>query len=640
VIPFDFAMNSRSVFTICFAGVLYAQDPAKVDPVRTEITVNEKIAAEAPASITSWPKIQIQENPGVNVDDRLRSIPGFTLFRRSSSVVANPTTQGISLRGLGSSGASRTLVLWDGVPANDPFGGWVYWTRFSPEEIDRIEVARGASTSVFGDRAIGGSIQLSSRQAEPWRLHGAYEGGNRNTHQLSGGFSHLQPRWAFSTVARAFRTDGYYIIEDGRRGAVDTKAGVNFAAGDVRLDFLGAKDRFFLKFDALTEDRANGTVVQRNSTALGTLSGQYFREIGKDNLSLTAWHGREEFHATFSAIVANRSSERLTMSQQVPAEVSGAAALYRLQRTGVNALFGGDFTRVEGYSVETSFPTGFANRGGVQWQRGVFAQTDVKAGPLKLFGGGRVHAAGTQGGFFSPSGGFVLGRKQWRGRGTVYRSFRAPTLNELYREFRAGNAVTRANDALKPEFAFGSELGIDYSGETTRGSVTFFRTSLSDLITNVTLLSTPTLIERQRRNAGAALTRGVEANFTQRWRDLRLELAWLYSESRFANRFRIPQVPKHAGNALMTWAKGRTLLSGGLRSFSAQFEDEINTFRLPGYATVQVAMRHGLTDQLSAIASFENLLDRRFYTGFTPVPAIGAPRLWRAGLRWEGRVRK
>jgi len=170
--------------------------------------------------------------------------------------------------------------------------------------------------------------------------------------------------------------------------------------------------------------------------------------------------------------------------------------------------------------------------------------------------------------------------------------------------------------------------------------VTFYRTALSDLITNVTLRIAPTLIERQRQNAGNALTRGVEVNFSQRWNALRLDTAWLFSESRFANRNRIPQVPKHAGNATMTWAQGRLLLSGGLRSFTAQYEDELNTFRLPGYATVQASARVGLTGQLAAIAAFENLLDRRFYTGFTPVPAIGAPRLIRAGLRWEGRLRK
>ena len=59
----------------------------------------------------------------------LRQVPGFSLFRRTTSRAANPTTQGVSLRGLGASGASRALVLSDGFPLNDPFGGWVYWDR-------------------------------------------------------------------------------------------------------------------------------------------------------------------------------------------------------------------------------------------------------------------------------------------------------------------------------------------------------------------------------------------------------------------------------------------------------------------------------------------------------------------------------
>lgn len=648
VLLFEFRMKISSSLLIAISLAAFAQnqaptnqDQTKLEPVRTEITVNERIAAEAPASITLLTRKEIIQQPGINIDDRLRSVPGFTLFRRSSSLIANPTTQGISLRGLGSSGASRTLVLWDGIPVNDPFGGWVYWTRFSPEDLERIEVVRGASTSVFGDRALGGSIQLSARQPEPWRVFGAYEGGNKNTHQVTGGLSHLTPRWAFSTQGRAFRTDGYYLIEETRRGSVDTTAGVDFIAGDVRVDYIGAKDRLFLKFDVLTEDRANGTVLQRNSTSFGNLSGHYFREFGRDSLSVSTWYSNEEFHSSFSAISANRNVETLTMRQSVPAASVGGAGIYRMRRSSLNALFGGDFTRVEGYSRETSYPSlAFANRGGEQWQRGGFAQSDVTLGILRLFGGGRVHAAGVQSAFFSPSGGFVVGKKSWRGRGTAYRSFRAPTLNELYREFRAGNAVTRANDQLRPEFAWGAEAGGDYSGENFRLSVTAFYTSLSDLITNVTLSSSPTLIERQRRNAGEALTRGAEVSILQRWRDFRFDAAWLYSDSRFANGLRIPQVPKNGGNATLTWMRNRTLLSGGIRSFSLQFDDDANAFRLPGYAVFQVAARHGITDQFSLIASFDNLLDRKYYYSATPVPQLSTPRLIRAGIRWEGRLRK
>src|SRR5260221_15695 len=125
-------------------------DPrAKIEPVKTSITVTGTISTDVPAVVSVIDRQLLEEIPGVNIDDRLRSVPGFTLFRRSSSLVANPTTQGVSLRGIGGSGASRTLVLWDGIPENDPFGGWVYWDRFAPAELDRVEISRGASTSVF-----------------------------------------------------------------------------------------------------------------------------------------------------------------------------------------------------------------------------------------------------------------------------------------------------------------------------------------------------------------------------------------------------------------------------------------------------------------------------------------------------------
>src|SRR5581483_11222286 len=62
-------------------------------PLKTTITVNDTLSAETPASITVLDQQQIQQIPGVDLDDRLRQVPGFSLFRRTSGVVANPTTQ-------------------------------------------------------------------------------------------------------------------------------------------------------------------------------------------------------------------------------------------------------------------------------------------------------------------------------------------------------------------------------------------------------------------------------------------------------------------------------------------------------------------------------------------------------------------
>src|SRR5258706_13830662 len=145
-------------------------DSQKIEPLRQSVTVIGTITEEVPASITTLGRLQVQAQPGIDLDDRLRAVLGFGLFRRSSGIAANPTTQGISLRGLGSSGARRTLLLWDGIPVNSPFGGWIYWTRLAPEDMERIEISRGASTSVFGDKAMGGAVTTVSRPAEPWHL--------------------------------------------------------------------------------------------------------------------------------------------------------------------------------------------------------------------------------------------------------------------------------------------------------------------------------------------------------------------------------------------------------------------------------------------------------------------------------------
>ena len=90
-------------------------------------------------------------------------MPGFSLFRRTSSSVANPTTQGVTLRGMSASGASRTLVVSDDMPLNDPFGGWVYWDRVPLTALQRVDVLRGASGDIHGNDALGGVIRLTTR---------------------------------------------------------------------------------------------------------------------------------------------------------------------------------------------------------------------------------------------------------------------------------------------------------------------------------------------------------------------------------------------------------------------------------------------------------------------------------------------
>jgi outer membrane cobalamin receptor len=628
---------------MCFPFLLAAQSPPpaeapKPDPVKTSITVADKISSETPANITVMDATSLQESPGTNLDDRLRDVPGFSLFRRSSSIVANPTTQGISLRGIGSSGASRTLVLWDGIPANDPFGGWVYWTQFVPDDIARVEITRGAATSVFGDRAMSGAIGIFSRPAERLHVLGEYDTGNERTHDLSVGFADLWGRVALSGSARAFRTDGYYIVPANLRGAADHQANVEFVTGDIRLDHYTGIGDFFFKTSILAEERQNGTAVTHNSTGLGTISLRYAREFISDSFSVLGYHTRDGFHATFDSVTNNRNTDRLTFSQTVPSEATGGAALWQHHEKKWNVVAGADVNRVEGTSTDHLVNGTVRVGGGTQLQHGVYGQADGTLGPVKLFAGVRHSFAGEGSTFVSPNGGFVVGKKRLRARGSVYRSFRAPTLNELFRDFSAGNTTTRANPALTPEKMWGAEAGVDWVGENSTFRATAYRNSLDGLITNVTLSSTPTAIVRQRANAAAALSRGFEAEFRENFHHFTSELKYLYVESRYVTGFRVAQIPKHQGTAQLTYMRGGTFASVGLRSYTYQFDDDLNAFRLPGYASAQFVARQRVVRSLSAEVTLENALDRQFYTAFTPTPNIGAPRLWRLGLRWDGRV--
>ncbi len=123
------------------------QPASLAETVTVTATRTEVRLSDAPASVSVLDAKDVSQAAAQTVDDLLRQVPGFSIFRRSSSVVANPTTQGVSLRGAGATGASRTLVMADGVPLNDAFGGWVYWDRVPRAAIDRVEVVRGGSSA-------------------------------------------------------------------------------------------------------------------------------------------------------------------------------------------------------------------------------------------------------------------------------------------------------------------------------------------------------------------------------------------------------------------------------------------------------------------------------------------------------------
>ncbi len=615
-----------------------AQNPP---PLKTTVTVNATLASEVPASITVLTGEQLEQIPGANLDDRLRQVPGFSLFRRSSSTVANPTTQGVSLRATGSSGASRTLVLWDGIPINDPFGGWVYWDRIDPDYISEVDISRGASTSIFGDRAMGGTISLFSPLEQHQQFQADVLTGNESTEDVSAGYSNMWGVWGLSVHSRAFETNGYYITPKPVRGSVDDLANVRFATGDARIDYLGTADRLSLHFDVLAEERHNGTLLTHNSTGLGMLALTYTHSWSNDQISFLGFHSQEQYNSTYSQVSANRNHETLTSNQRVPTQDTGGALYWQHHAKRWNTIAGADTDDTHGVSYDYSYLTHVTTpSGGTLLEHGVFGQADFTLGPARFFAGIRHEFTGQHGEtFVSPNGGVAVGLKNFRLRASGYRSFRAPTLNELYRPFRVGNAQTLANPNLIPEGLVGVEAGADWSAENTSISLTLFHNELNNFIDNATLLTTPNLILRKRENFPSGFSRGFEANIRHQWRHWGAQAGYVYADALLASGLRIPEIPKNQGTAQITFNAKNTTFSGGIRAFSLVFDDDLNQYLLPGYSTLQFSAQQRLTSKLSAVASVDNLLDHTYLVALTPSPNTGSPLLWRVGLRWSGAIK-
>src|SRR3954462_3747461 len=241
---------------LLLAGLLAQVDPAPAPSFGDTLVVtasrSEERLTDAVAPTSVLTREDLARSPGLTLDEQLRQIPGFSLLRRSSSLTAHPTSQGVSLRGLGPSGASRTLVLFDGVPLNDPFGGWVYWNRLPLSGLEAVEVSRGSLSQLYGSAAMGGALQLLPRAPGPAPREAPARGGSSRPGALEVFASDAAPsgRRGYSLSGRLFDTDGFYIVSPEDRGAVDQPATVDFGTLFGRVEM----GRYHVGINAFREE--------------------------------------------------------------------------------------------------------------------------------------------------------------------------------------------------------------------------------------------------------------------------------------------------------------------------------------------------------------------------------------------------
>ena len=680
----------RKLTLICaglfvIAGIVSVRaDEALLDRVLVEADRLPNAESAAPFTIQLVDEEELRHAPELRLDDILREqVPGFSLFRRSSSRTANPTTQGVTLRNFGPSGAGRTLVLLDGIPLNDPFAGYVLWSQVPPASVASVLANPGGGAGLFGNAALAGTIFIVSNPMD--ETSALVEGliGNADTYEASLDANVVQRRFAVAIFADRFSTGGYPVLAANQRGPIDNNASADSNLVDLRAEWqIGDNASLRLRGRWFDDERGNGTIYTQNETTGEDVSAVFTQRFPAQQaeLQVSAYGQFRRFSSTFSSVNPGRDVETPALDQyNVPADAAGGSVVWSMAMGEHHIVLGGDARWVEGETNERFLWNGteflrLRQAGGDQIFAGIFAEdTWLVSSKTTIVGGLRVdhwelydgfrketeRATGaviTDSQFADRDGTEINGRIGARVkatdalafRGAIYTGFRVPTLNELYRPFRVGNDVTNANPDLKPEHLLGAEVAMEWQATRTfRISGTGFINRLEDAVSNVTIGAGPGGgVLRQRQNVDLVVAPGFEA--TAEWQlmqTVRLKGGYLFMHPTIERAVDptlrgklLAQTPENVFTGGIEWTPtAKWLVNAQVRYTDQQFEDDQNSRPLAPFTTVDVAVMYDFSPHLSAALRVENLFNAEIETGKSADGLIstGAPRLVSLQVRWQ-----
>jgi len=624
------------------------------------------------------------------LDEALKQVPGVSLFRRSSSLSANPTVQGLSLRAVAPSGAGRALVTLDGVPQNDPFGGWVIWSSLPPEIVGAAEVVKGAGAGPYGAGALTGVVALEERSAAGEPLEADLSAGERGYGRLAAAADLALGSGLLLASAMAETSDGWTPV---RRGAGVADVPLTLEARSAALSWRSDVGRAALaaRIGAYEERRGSG-LLGGGSEAAGASASLTLAQAptrGGWGWRLQAWGRETDFAQASVSVASGRASTTPAASQDAtPATGFGVNAALRRAAPGWSLEFGADARAAEGETRERfGFMAGDFTRsrvaGGRSTVAGAYVEAARQTGPWLVAGGARLDAWSTSEGVrlerarttgavtlddrtvdrdgVVPTARLGVRRDLGEGlhaRAAAYSGFRPPTLNELHRPFRVGNDVTEANAALAPERLHGAELAFGRDGERLGLNATAFWNRLDDPVTNVTVGFGPGSfpragfipaggVLRERRNAGRIEAVGLELDAA--WRPserLALDVALGVTDARVGGGADAPQLtgkrpaqaPVWTATAGAHWAATERLsLSTRLRWESRRFEDDLNSRVLSVGLQADAQATWRATRSVELYLAADNLFDAAVETGETAdgTESFAAPRTVRAGVRFR-----
>jgi outer membrane receptor protein involved in Fe transport len=708
--PKAHAAYGAALALTCAAACAHAQTaptataPATATPGTAEqIVVTATRTAEplrdVPASVSVVSSDQIADTPAQGLDDILQLVPGMTLNEIGPDV-GHPTAYNESMRGLPTT-ETRMLVLVDGIPLNDPFFGYIQWNRIPLDNIDQVEIVRGGGSPLWGNDAMGGVVNVITRPpaGNSFALEAA--GGTYGTYRTSAYGTYAVTSQLKLSLNAAFNgTDGYQTTPakwttygtTTLRSPLYTPTSFYARNISLRADYDPLPDiSSFAVFDYHGNDQVLTTPIGDDSQTTFSYSGGV-KKTFSDGSAITAnlFHNDSTF-TTNNPHLLTFTTEYNSNIHQTPVSDTGGSLDWTADFSGIlrSITIGMDAHRIAGTdysdyylpSGQLAVPTIVG--GGKQLFLAGFAQArllPVKG--LDVIGSVRYQYYENTGGddTFPPAIGAIPSssdtsfdprvnvrykiKPDIAVRGAYYTSFRAPTLDELYRTYADTTAgIYEGNPYLKPETLNGGEIGFDYNRPGVLSQLTFYTATINNLITsrNLTAAQSPTslgvtcgydaqtytyLTCTQNYNAARALTRGIEAEITF---DLGYGfsggLAYTYTDSHYlsdpinpaAVGERLEGVPRHNFTGSLVYAApSGWRIATDMRYVSDSFGDPIpaDNLKQNAHFVMDLSGAYPITKNLQAYTQIENLFNRHYIANnFGGAPILGTPFEILGGVR-------
>lgn len=623
-----FCMWSFTFTCVSFAAEEVMLDKIVVTPSRTEGYMRDSSGA-----VTVIDSDVVEEASSKNIDEIIRDVPGVDVSRRTGLTSSTST---VTMRGFGGQARGRTLVLVDGVPFNEIYSGEVYWNAIPAEDVERIEVVPGPMATLYGPGAMGGVINIITKKPQALKTEVEAGYGTYNTYSANVMHQNKVSRLGYIVSGNYFKTDGYIAAVspksyDIKRDKENYSANLKFIYDFNENDSIGMGYRHY------DEDVNGGRQYYYGSKELDDVNLNLKKSIKDINLSGALYFDLEDSSWTYDKSPSYTTIDYINKNPKrgLGGNLQAGFGLFDFNNVSIGTDWRwGKIDSVDDYKSAVRR----VQAKGEQDSIGIYLQDELKLHEKFIVtAAGRWDYWQNYDGYlyddtlspkatyydrrsdneFTPRLGAVLHLTEFTNlRASAGKSFRTPTLYDLYRTWKSTTTTYQGNPDLTPEKAYCYEAGFDQTfWNKLLGRMTFYYNDVSDLIYSVGGTT------KIKQNVGKVKIYGIET-------ELRYDI--IKELSIFANyTFNSSTIKKHTDASLegkyLTYTPINKALFGCSfknpklvnaeatgRYNGSMYNNDTNTQKLKDYIVWELNFWRKITDNFEVSLKVENLQDTQY----------------------------